>query len=61
VGGKMVSAMMAVGQSDRCVGSLSTRQPEYVVNPPIEAVVFGWGVNEDSQLVCVTACQRSLP
>lgn len=52
---------MAVGQSERCVGSLSTRQPEYVVNPPIEAVVFGWGVNEDSQLGLDARCDHVTP
>lgn len=24
--------------------------PDYVLNPPVEAVVYGWGVNEDHQL-----------
>lgn len=34
------------------VGSLCRALPPYVQRPPIEAVVFGWGVNEDGQLVC---------
>lgn len=34
------------------VGFLCRALPEYVQKPPIEAVVFGWGVNEDGQLVC---------
>ena len=33
------------------VGSLCRQLPPYVQQPPIEAVVFGWGVNEDGQLV----------
>jgi hypothetical protein len=33
------------------VGSLCRALPPYVQRPPIEAVVFGWGVNEDGQLV----------
>lgn len=33
------------------VGSLCSDLPNFVVNPPIEAVVFGWGVGEDGQLV----------
>ena len=33
------------------VGSLCDGLPTYVYDPPIEAVVFGWGVNEDGQLV----------
>ncbi len=32
-------------------GSLCERLPGYVLNPPIEAVVFSWGVAEDGQLV----------
>eukprot|EP00798_Chlamydomonas_sp_ICE-L_P002659 gene2659-17125_t len=32
------------------VGSLCRNLPRYVRNPPIEAVVFAWGVNEDGQL-----------
>ena len=34
------------------VGSLCFDLPNFVTNPPIEAVVFGWGVAEDGQLVC---------
>jgi hypothetical protein len=34
------------------VGGLTKDLPNYVRNPPIEAVVFGWGVAEDGQLVC---------
>ena len=34
------------------VGYLCRSLPQYVQRPPIEAVVFGWGVNEDGQLVC---------
>jgi hypothetical protein len=33
------------------VGGLTKDMPNYVRNPPIEAVVFGWGVAEDGQLV----------
>ena len=33
------------------VGYLCRALPHYVQKPPIEAVVFGWGVNEDGQLV----------
>lgn len=33
------------------VGFLCRSLPLYVQEPPIEAVVFGWGVNEDGQLV----------
>lgn len=33
------------------VGFLCRSLPHYVQKPPIEAVVFGWGVNEDGQLV----------
>ena len=33
------------------VGSLCRALPPYVQRPPIEAVVFGWGVSEDGQLV----------
>ena len=33
------------------VGYLCRSLPHYVQRPPIEAVVFGWGVNEDGQLV----------
>ena len=33
------------------VGSLHEDVPQYVSFPPIEAVTFGWGVNEDGQLV----------
>ncbi|CAL5222769.1 g5181 [Coccomyxa viridis] len=32
------------------VGYLCRALPQYVQRPPIEAVVFGWGVNEDGQL-----------
>ncbi|PSC75605.1 ultraviolet-B receptor UVR8-like [Micractinium conductrix] len=32
------------------VGSLCDGLPAYVYDPPIEAVVFAWGVNEDGQL-----------
>lgn len=31
-------------------GSLSRGLPRYVRQPPIEAVVFAWGVNEDGQI-----------
>ena len=33
------------------VGSLCADLPNFVTAPPIEAVVFGWGVAEDGQLV----------
>ena len=33
------------------VGYLYEDVPQYVTTPPIEAVTFGWGVNEDGQLV----------
>lgn len=33
------------------MGYLCRSLPYYVQKPPIEAVVFGWGVNEDGQLV----------
>lgn len=32
------------------IGSLCDGLPAYVYDPPIEAVVFAWGVNEDGQL-----------
>lgn len=32
------------------VGHLCKNLPVYVRKPPIEAVVFAWGVNEDGQL-----------
>jgi hypothetical protein len=32
------------------VGSLCDNLPAYVYDPPIETVVFAWGVNEDGQL-----------
>ncbi len=35
------------------MGYLCRSLPYYVQKPPIEAVVFGWGVNEDGQLVSV--------
>ena len=35
------------------VGFLCRSLPQYVQKPPIEAVVFGWGVNEDGQLVWI--------
>jgi hypothetical protein len=35
---------------DSHVGSLCEGLPAYFVDPPIEAVVFAWGVNEDGQL-----------
>ena len=31
-------------------GSLVADLPSYCTNPPIEVVVFGWGVTEDGQL-----------
>ena len=39
------------------MGALYEDTPHYVSAPPIEAVTFGWGVNEDGQLVwqCVGA------
>ncbi|KAG1674128.1 hypothetical protein FOA52_015758 [Chlamydomonas sp. UWO 241] len=37
-------------QDPSIVGALCIRLPEYVTHPPIETVVFGWGVNEDRQL-----------
>lgn len=33
------------------VGALCCDLPDYVQHPPIEAVVFSWGVGEDGQLV----------
>mmetsp|Transcript_2873 Transcript_2873/g.7350 ORF Transcript_2873/g.7350 Transcript_2873/m.7350 type:complete len:538 (+) Transcript_2873:196-1809(+) len=41
---------LAMGKAERPVGSLAQRLPAYAHDPPIEAVVFAWGVNEDSQL-----------
>jgi hypothetical protein len=41
----------AVKASTGPVGSLSRDLPSYVNNPPVESVVFGWGTNEDGQLV----------
>ena len=32
------------------VGSLAKNLPSYVIKPPVEAVVFSWGSNEDYQL-----------
>jgi hypothetical protein len=32
------------------VGALCRKLPQYVKTPPVEAVVFAWGVNEDGQL-----------
>ena len=32
------------------MGSLCDNLPAYVYDPPIETVVFAWGVNEDGQL-----------
>ncbi len=32
------------------VGVLCANSPSYVLNPPIEAVVFAWGASEDHQL-----------
>lgn len=32
-------------------GDLCQGLPPYVYDPPVEAVVFGWGVSEDGQLV----------
>lgn len=31
-------------------GALLAELPSYCTNPPIEVVVFGWGVTEDGQL-----------
>ena len=33
------------------VGALCHDLPSYAQHPPIETVTFGWGVNEDGQLV----------
>ena len=41
------------------VGSLCSHLPAYVYDPPIEAVVFAWGVNEDGQLGLENAPQAS--
>lgn len=39
------------------VGCLFDNLPPYALDPPIEAVVFGWGVSEDGQLVgSLTEC-----
>lgn len=49
------------------VGYLCRALPQYVQRPPIEAVVFGWGVNEDGQLVRpmlatpATGCLSAVP
>ena len=37
--------------SSDVVGSLCRNLPAYAQHPPIETVTFGWGVNEDGQLV----------
>lgn len=34
--------------------SLCNDLPDYVRNPPIEAVAFSWGVAEDGQLVGIS-------
>ena len=39
-----------VSSVDSKAGSLVANLPEYCGKPPIEAVVFGWGVTEDGQL-----------
>jgi len=33
-----------------CAGSLARKFPGFVKQPPVESVVFAWGVNEDGQL-----------
>lgn len=35
---------------DPPAGALCRKLPKYVRSPPVEAVVFAWGVNEDGQL-----------
>ena len=35
------------------VGVICQGLPEFVYAPPVETVTFGWGVNEDGQLVRV--------
>ena len=47
--GSAVLTPASVGGSSH-VGSLCDGLPEYFYSPPIEAVVFAWGVNEDGQL-----------
>jgi hypothetical protein len=45
------------------VGVICQGLPEFVYAPPVETVTFGWGVNEDGQLVrfsckcLMTPCQ----
>lgn len=41
------------------MGCLCDNLPDFVKEPPVEAVVFGWGVAEDGQLVRVAAAPRS--
>lgn len=39
-----------VSEAPSSAGSLCKRTPQYAREPPVEAVVFGWGVCEDGQL-----------
>ena len=41
------------------MGCLCDDLPDFVKDPPVEAVVFGWGVAEDGQLVRVAAALTS--
>lgn len=47
------------GQSS--VGALCQDLPAYAQSPPIETVTFGWGVNEDGQLVSELSGFAQLP
>ena len=45
------SVTKSLTRQSSSVGSHCTDLPSFVTAPPIEAVVFGWGVAEDGQLV----------
>jgi len=44
------SVTKSLSRQSSSVGSLYAELPSFVTAPPIEAVVFGWGVAEDGQL-----------
>lgn len=44
------STTRSLTRQSSSVGSLCADLPNFVTAPPIEAVVFGWGVAEDGQL-----------
>ena len=44
------SARTAGSVGSSAVGSLCDNLPAYCFDPPIETVVFAWGVNEDGQV-----------